>query len=1054
MERTLGPHEDITFDLPVHADSFNEIRVLQIEGMTQTFLVDEDGHESLPHFNDGGIGSVERIPLIAAQTGTIHLRVESRERHAQVVFQVIRSLERTPQPADEKIVQAEAAFTEAEYYRHRTGFHPAPAKRSPAYILGLYDRADGLASQANDEDLVRESLIGKARYQIYSIAAYQQGVQTATQATELPASTSDQDQQALGWKTLASALALVDRYDESITASEHAITLYKNTGDLYWQGIVLGNLAYTYQEIGESSNALQAAQQSLRIARQIADDYGVGFSLATIGEIYQGRGEYQQAIDAYDAALDSANAVQYPQVMGEVWTDLGQLYAQLSDWERARNAYAQALPILQKDGDGVNEIEVFGHLGELALHAHQPLRAQQYFNHGLARAQAQQLIREETFLKTGLAQSCLQIHCSKDPLISLSEARVQAENIHQIDGEATIDAAIGDRLAALHHDAAAMRAYAQSAELWKTMSNASDLAAVEAAMARVEVDRGQLQSAWASMKKALADIESSRADIDSDRLRTSYFASRHSYYDLGVDILMRLDQVYPHRGYAVQAWNVAERARARTLRDQLRSVDSSDDTPSNRQLQQQQAALELKLHDAESELPRLGSTPSDIVKAQTLQQSIHDMLLQADQLEAKSRASNPTYQTLLAKSAMAPASLVRAVLDQQTALVEYWVGTRRSYLWIVTAEGVHSFRLPNQNVLEALVHSYQQYVIARDNYLVGEDISARQLRIRQSDTNLEGQSRRLAKVLLPISLPPQMHRLLIVADGSLLSMPFAALELPRRHPVAPSYLIQRYDLVYEPSAFTAMTLMNHHTAQANNWRIAIFADPVYSRTDVRVERTATRPAVRSSQAILRTASIENLSDLSRLPDSRREAMAVAQIAGQSNTSLFLDFDASPRKVEAIDWKTYAVAHFAAHAIVDTEHPEFSGIVLSMFHRDGTPANGVLWLHDVYRLEMPVSLVALSGCETADGKSIPGEGINGLTRAFLYAGARSVVGTLWDAEDNSSEILMREFYEAYIHSHVSAASALRQAQLKVLSDGSHKAPYYWAAFVLEGDWHAR
>lgn len=1054
VERTLGPHESVTLALPVHTGLYSEIRVRQIQGMTQSFLIGPDGRDSLPHFNDGGIGSMERIPLIPSQSGTVYLRVESRERHTPVIFQAVRSLERVPLPRDADVVHAESALTEAEYVRHRTGFHTTPKVQSSAHILALYDRAYRLAVKAADGDLARESLIGKARYQIFNSAEYQQGVQTATQATQLSASTPDIDQQALAWKTLASALTFTDHYDASITASQRAIALYRETGDLYWQGIVLGNLADTYREIGDSGKALQAATEALQLAQQLSDDYGVAYTQAAIGEIYQARGQYQQAIDAYDAALATVNIVHYPQVEGEVWSDMGQIYFRLGDWERAKNAYAHALPILQQDGDGINEIEVLGHLGEIEMHSGHPRHAQLYFRKGLTRAQSQKLVREETFLKAGLSRTCLTIHCAEDPLLTLSQARHEARQIHQIDGEAAVDAATGDILAMRHDDSGAMHAYVKSAALWQQIPNSSELATVEADMARLDVRQGQLKNARLQIYTALSAIEASRAHIDSDVLRTSYFTSKQSYYDLALEILMRLDRMSPHHGYAEQAWTVAERARARTLLDDLQEGNRADAATSDKKLEQMGEALELKIHDMEDQLSRLGSSPSDIAQAQQLEQKIHDMLLNADQLEARIHASSPAYHALQEVRNISPSQFSHAVLDAKTALLEYWTGEAESYLWIVTRDGVRSFRLPGRKPLDTLVHAYQQSMLARDRYAADEDMQARQLRIRQADARLFMQSRKLAAILLPTQLPSNIQRLLIVADGSLQSMPFAALESPHLQTAASRYLIERYDLVYEPSAVTAAALLAKRAEYSDRQRIAIFADPVYSKTDARIDHVAAQPTMLAPHPVLRGASIESMSELPRLPDSRKEAKAIAQIVGASNASLFLDFDASPQEVEEINWKTYEVAHFAAHAIVDTEHPEFSGIVLSMFHRNGSPADGVLWLHDIYRLDIPVSLVTLSGCETADGKSIPGEGINGLARAFLYAGAHSVIGTLWNVDDSSSNELMRGFYQAFLMQHLAAAASLRAAQLRVLSDADHRAPYYWAGFVLEGNWRGR
>lgn len=1052
---TLQPGGNQLLAFEIHQDRYREVQLRQIHGMSQTVLVPPDGKASVPYINDGGTGSIRRIPVVSSADATYYVRIQSRERHATVTCSVTLLPERPIQAHDKEVVQAEVLLAEAEWKRRKPDSPSSAQIQTPEGMLAQYDQVLLLAQQSNDIALQRRALIGKARFQIYRIGQYQQGVLSATQATQLPSATPDLDQQALAWKTLASAQAFINHYEESIAASERALVLYRSTGDLYWQGIVLGNLADIEREVGNSAQALESAKESLHIAQQLGDDYGVAFTQSTMGEIYQGNGDYQHALSAYERALDTTNIISYPQVKGEVWSDLGQLYTQLGDWERADNAYQQALPILQKTGDVINEIEVRDRLGELALHSSKPALAQEYFLAGVKRAQDQKLVREETFLSIGLARTCMQIPCRRHPVEILSGALGPANAIHQIDGEAAIEAALGDAYAARGHDAMAMRAYAQSATLWQRVPNSSELAAVEADMARLDLRQGRLQAARQQIYDGLDSIESSRAQIESDALRTSYFSAKHNYYDLAVDILMQLDRANPNHGYGEEAWRVAERARARTLQDALQTSDYQDATESSKKKHQVSAALDRKVQDDEDQLVRLGASNTDIAKAAQLEKEIHNLLLQADQLETHLTAPASASGGMFDAPHLSVSDFSHTVLDNHTALLEYWIGTRQSYLWILTQNGMQSFRLPNRARLQTLIHTYQQSLLARDVYVSGEDMQARVERIAKADNALHTESFHLARTLLPAALSHQVERLILVADGDVLSLPFAALEESHPRSAAANYMIQHYDLVYEPSASTAATLLAQQRRSVQGQRIAIFADPVYSNTDSRLQ--AGQPVsttVALSTPIARTASPENWMQLPRLPGSRKEAVAIAEIAGANNTSLFLDFNASPESFHQLDWKSYRVAHFAAHAMVDMEHPEFSGIVLSMVHPNGTPADGLLWLHDIYRLRLPVSLVTLSGCQTADGKSVPGEGVNGLSRAFLYAGARSVIGTLWNADDNSSNELMQTFYGAFLNRHHSAASALRSAQLAVLSDPEHQAPYYWAGFVLEGDWQGR
>ncbi len=154
---------------------------------------------------------------------------------------------------------------------------------------------------------------------------------------------------------------------------------------------------------------------------------------------------------------------------------------------------------------------------------------------------------------------------------------------------------------------------------------------------------------------------------------------------------------------------------------------------------------------------------------------------------------------------------------------------------------------------------------------------------------------------------------------------------------------------------------------------------------------------------------------------------------------------------ALDWSPYTVAHFASHATLNRENLQLSGLVLSPADRR-SPHSGedVLWYGDVCRLHIPLALVVLSACDTANGEAIPGEGLVGLTQAFFLAGAQRVLGTLWPADDEATSALMKHFYQALQTTH-SPPAALRLAQAQLAATPRWHAPYYWAGFSLSGDW---
>jgi CHAT domain-containing protein len=192
--------------------------------------------------------------------------------------------------------------------------------------------------------------------------------------------------------------------------------------------------------------------------------------------------------------------------------------------------------------------------------------------------------------------------------------------------------------------------------------------------------------------------------------------------------------------------------------------------------------------------------------------------------------------------------------------------------------------------------------------------------------------------------------------------------------------------------------------------------------------------------------------LPRLPFTRREAEEIARLAPPSTVLKALDFDASRQTATAGTLGSFRIVHFATHALLNTAYPDLSGVVLSLVDERGAPQDGFLRLHDVYSLDLAADLVVLSACQTALGKDIRGEGLVGLTRGFMYAGARRVVTSLWNVDDEATAALMRLFYQRILgEERLTASAALRAAQIDLSRQRRWRSPYFWAGFVVQGDW---
>ncbi|HXU30700.1 MAG TPA: CHAT domain-containing protein, partial [Thermoanaerobaculia bacterium] len=270
----------------------------------------------------------------------------------------------------------------------------------------------------------------------------------------------------------------------------------------------------------------------------------------------------------------------------------------------------------------------------------------------------------------------------------------------------------------------------------------------------------------------------------------------------------------------------------------------------------------------------------------------------------------------------------------------------------------------------------------------------------------------------------------------------------------PKPLLEEHEVVYLPSATTLISQRRRLALRPEAPRRAyVLADPVFSADDPRVAEAASAkgsaPAKEARDAVRQAGGL--LPAFERLPGTRREAETIAGLAAAGEVRTALDFAASREAVLAEDLRSFRVVHFATHGVADTRNPVLTGLVLSLVDAAGRPREGFLGLSDIRQLDLAADLVVLSGCRTAFGKEVRGEGLMGLTRGFLSAGARRVVASLWQVQDRAAAELMARFYRGMWRNGLAPAAALREAQRSLRREPRYRDPYFWSGFVLQGDW---
>ncbi len=454
-----------------------------------------------------------------------------------------------------------------------------------------------------------------------------------------------------------------------------------------------------------------------------------------------------------------------------------------------------------------------------------------------------------------------------------------------------------------------------------------------------------------------------------------------------------------------------------------------------------------------------------------------------EQVETEIRQKSPRYAALTQPVPLSLGEIQSEVLDSDTLLLEYSLGEKVSYLWAVTADSISSYELPARAEIEEA--SRQVYNLITNPTALpldatdAQDQSTPDTR-RETQRGISGREARTASraairrlsemVLAPAAARLGDKRLLVVADGALQFIPFGALSDPTAKDGEEAYhpLIVNHEVVNLPSASTLAVLRRESKERAPASKtFAVLADPVFDGKDARLRggganAVAARPQTgptrglalvheRVKKSAQQTGVLSNTLAVERLPGTRQEAARIAELVPVAERKVSLDFAASRETMTGAELGRYRYVHLATHGFLDSVQPELSGILLSMVNERGEPRDGFFRAHEVYNLKLSAEMVVLSACETGLGKEIRGEGLVGLTRGFMYAGAPRVVVSLWSVSDAATAELMTRFYRGMLTDKLPPARALQAAQISILGDKRYAAPYYWAAFTLQGEW---
>lgn len=1059
------------------------------------------GEKLLEHFSQDF--EIVEIEFPAETSGTYRLELASQERaNTRRPYELMVALPTTLTERDRRNSVAQQAMSNAEVLR---------ASWSAASLEQARHKYDEAASVwttiANFTSASRARL--KAGDIFFLFSDYSESLKRYKDAATLARTSRDRETEAIALSRLGRLYSYTGDNDLAHQHATQAISLLKHAegdqtgrsavlyaealstlaeinyakGDLYRaseqfklagkrivgdrQGEAKVHLFQSYiaGSLGDSEKALAEISQALELCRAANNRAGEAQALTALGIWHSFKSNPDQANQLHSDALEIFRSIGDRHGEAIALNGLGQVNELLNNLLIALEKYQSALSLLESRGGlDVASVATFK-IAKIYTELRDHEKALVYYQRCLELSRAAGKVRTEANALSEMAK--LYASQGKRGETLQQYARVQKfyQSIGDRRGEAVALNGEGEFLLGLGETQKAMNAFRRALPLSEKVGDDRILLTTLFNLARVDRDLDNLDTALSHSERSIGIIEGLRTNVGSPELRTTFFSGLFPHYKLGIDILMQLAYERPGQGFEKAALELNEKAKARSLIDLLGETAVDLRAGATRELLDRERELRGLIRSQAQYAMDLSRNKKDSTELNNVASQINQLRSEHQIIEAKLRDQNPRRAAMVQFEPIDTARIQKELLESETMLLEYSLGEDRSYLWAVTSDSFHGYELPSRRIIEEAAAEVYRLNTARQG--IGTEIkSDYQAKLEESDRFYREKAGSFSKMLLgPVADRLGNRRLVLVKEGALQHISFAALPLPSavsdesKNTDGP-YLLESNEIVELPSISTLAAI---RAAKRNfvspDKLVAVVADPVFSRQDDRlrpggpVTAPADGPTTGESEGP-NLVALRRGGALGRLLHSSAEADAIVAAAPTGTTVVARGFEATREAAMSSGLAQYQILHFATHGFLDSDHPELSGMVFTMVDRNGVGKNGLMPLQDIYSLNLSSELTVLSACQTALGKEMKGEGIVGLTHSFLSAGSKSVVASLWKVDDRATAVLMDDFYEGIFRQKLPPSAALRSAQLKMLKGKRWSAPYYWAGFVIQGEYTNR
>lgn len=838
------------------------------------------------------------------------------------------------------------------------------------------------------------------------------------------------------------------------------------------------------QNLENHALALQTAQQALELWQASADKTGMARTYAQIGRYHVAQSNLPEASENCGRALELWRDLNRPREQAGMLIMLGFIDARKEEWSNSISLLTQAQALVDEENDPGLMGRVAAGLADIFNESGMPEIGLVHYRRALDYYRRTPEARDDMRIILYLGVTHYLLGNNTEALTHLNRALISvdpdgldaASCYHQL---GRVDISIREYDAALTHLQSALTIYTRA-------SNPAEAAQVRALMGQVYQQQGQLESARQKYLQALAAFDkiSDRVnqavvyyalgslelldrrydvaegylrqsiELTEDMLQTntssdltaSFSATVHERYEKYIECLMRQRRARPAEGFTARAFESSELGRARSLVEVLRATGTDLVPGLDPTLAEQEKSLRQALRVKKDYKVALLSRDYKKESLDALEAELARLGAEYKRVTETIRTRYPSCEQITRPAAWGLSQIQKEVIaDGETVLLEYSLGEDESYVWAVTRDEIKSYELPARATVEEAAQNVYKLLTTPPGTEVSDKLPSALRELSQM-------------VLVPVATELKKRRVIVVADGALNYIPFQVLQSPTAEgePLvtncevsnAPSATILgelRRDVARRPPAPKVLAAFGNPEFAPSR---ALLADVGANKQSAELEEGRLMSALRDTE--LNGDSFDP-SVLKPLFYARVELANLRNVADKEETFFAAGRAATRERLFSADLTQYAIVHFATHGLFDNRRPENSGLVLSTIGSDGRAVNGFVGLRDVYSLRAPVDLVVLSACQTALGKDMRGEGLVGLTRGFMYAGASGVVASLWKVEDKATAELMKQFYANMLRKGMPPGAALREAQNSVRQNPRWRSPYYWAAFTLQGEY---